>query len=317
MKVSVENLITDQFEIEVVTAGEPADHCYVDKTRVTPEKVTVTGPQSVVEQIASAQVTVSVERAEENIATNGDIVLLDSEGNTVSPERLSLNRTTAAVDVGIMMGKSVPVEFETTGEPASGYRYAGVSSTVSSVRVTGPTEILDSLEALSIKSQQLNINGANKDFKAIISLVDFLPEGIALAEGEATEAEVTIKIQGRDTAAFDMPVDNITVRGLADNMELKFDADTVTVNLIGFAEELEEISASALKGSLDASSLGVGTYSVIIQLQGNYTTAEPIHASVTVTDKNAANGTNSSENEGTDSSGDGGANSGNNGEDGG
>lgn len=296
LKVSVENLITNQFEIEVVTEGTPASGCYIDRTRVTPEKVTVTGAQSVVEQIASARVTVNVEGAEESIATNGDIVLLDENGNVISQERLSLNRTVAAVDVAVMMGKSVPIKFETTGEPASGYRYDGVNSTVSSVRVTGPTEILDSLEELTIKSAQLDMEGANKDFKAIIDLEDFLPDGISLADGEPAEIEVTVKIEGQATKSFDMPVSNITVQGLADNLELQFDSDTVAVKLTGFAEELEDISASELKGTLDASSLSAGTYSAAIQLQGNYTVADLIRVSVTVTDKNASNETDTSGN---------------------
>lgn len=315
LKVSVENLITDQFEIQVVTEGTPASGCYVDKMRVTPEKVTVTGPQSIVEQIFTAQVTVSVDRAEENLATNGDIVLLDAEKNVISQERLSLNRTTAAVDIGIMMGKSVPIKFETTGVPADGYRYDGVSSTVSSVKVTGPTEILDSLEELTIKSAQLDIDGANKDFKAIINLADFLPDGVSLADGEPTETEVTVKIEGQDTKSFDMPVANITVQGLADNLELQYDTDTVAVKLTGYAEELEDISASELKGTLDASSLSAGTYSAAIQLQGNYTVADTIRVSVTVTDKNAANGTDTSGNGDSGLTGNGGTNSGNGGED--
>ncbi len=315
LRVNVENLITNQYEIKVVLEGEPAEYCYVDRTRVTPEKVTVTGPQSVVEQISSAQVAVSVDRAEENIATNGDIVLLDAEGNVISQERLSLNRTTAAVDIGIMMGKSVPVEFEVTGDPASGYRYAGVTSTVSSVNVTGLTEILDSLEVLTIKSAQLNMDGADKDFKAIINLADFLPDGVSLANGAPTETEVTIKIEGQDTKTFDMPVSNITVEGLADNLELKFDSDTVAVNLTGFAEELEEISASELKGTLDASSLKAGTYSAAIELQGNYTAADIVRVSVTVTDKNALNGADTSGNGDSGSSGTEETNSGENGED--
>lgn len=315
LKVSVENLITDQFEIEVVTEGTPASGCYIDRTRVTPEKVTVTGAQSVVDQIASARVTVNVEGAEESIATNGDIVLLDENGNVISQERLSLNRTVAAVDVAVLMGKSVPIKFETTGEPASGYRCDGVNSTVSSVRVTGATEILDSLEELTIQSAQLDIEGANKDFKAIIDLEDFLPDGVSLADGEPAEIEVTVKIEGQATKSFDMPVSNITVQGLADNLELQFDSDTVAVNLTGFAEELEEISASELKGTLDASSLSAGTYSAAIQLQGNYTVADLIRVSVTVTDKNASNGTGTSGSGDSNPAGNSGTSSGNGGED--
>ncbi len=302
MKISVENLITDQIEISTVIEGTPAENCYVSRTKATPEKVTVTGPQSVVEQIATAQVTVNVEKAEEDIATNGDIVLLDSSGEVVSQERLNLNRTVAAVDIVIMMEKSVPIQFETTGEPAEGYRYAGVSSTVSEVKLTGPTELLDSLESLDIESSQLNMAGAAADFKAVVNIRNYLPVGVSLADGEPGEAEVTVQIEGQDTEVFEVPVDNITVEGLAEDLELSFDSDTVTVKLMGFPEQLEEIDASGLMGTLDASAFSAGNYSAVVQIQGDYTAADVVHAAVTVKERGSGGDAGSAGNPGTTSS---------------
>ena len=59
----------------------------------------------------------------EDMATNSKVVLLDKAGNEISQDRLTLNRTSVAVDVKITMGKSVPLKFTTMEPPADGYRY--------------------------------------------------------------------------------------------------------------------------------------------------------------------------------------------------
>jgi YbbR domain-containing protein len=310
LEVSVENLVTDSFEISTVIEGNPASSCYVEKTQVTPEKVTVTGPQSVVEQIATAQVTVNVNKAEEDIATNGEIVLLDNAGDEVSQERLSLNRTTAAVDISIRMEKTVPLQFKTTGEPAEGYRFAGVSSTVSSVKLTGAAEVLDSLNELEISSDGLNIDGATTDCKTVIRLASYLPDGVSLADGEPEETEVTVTIEGQTTRSYEMPVENITVEGLSDSLNLSFDSDSVTVNLSAFVEDFDGISASSLKGKIDASSFAAGTYQAEVMLQGDYQTAEKILVSVTVTENNTEDNGGSTESGGQSSSESGGSDNG-------
>ena len=93
LKVSVENLQTERFSVKVVTKGTPAAYCYVESTSSAPGKITVTGPESVVSQIKTAQAVVDISNAEENVATSSPIVLLDADGNEIPQDRLSLNRT--------------------------------------------------------------------------------------------------------------------------------------------------------------------------------------------------------------------------------
>ena len=68
LKVSVENLQTERFSVKVATKGTPAAYCYVESTSSAPGKITVTGPESVVSQIKTAQAVVDISNAEENVA---------------------------------------------------------------------------------------------------------------------------------------------------------------------------------------------------------------------------------------------------------
>jgi hypothetical protein len=105
-------------------------------------------------------------------------------------------------------------------------------------------------------------------------------------------------------------VENITVEGLSDSLNLSFDSDSVTVNLSAFVEDFDGISASSLKGKIDASSFAAGTYQAEVMLQGDYQTAEKILVSVTVTENNTEDNGGSTESGGQSSSESGGSDNG-------
>ena len=270
MNIKVENLVTKKIAINVETEGSPGSGCSIGRTLVTPEKVTISGPESIVDQIATAQVTVDVTDAEESIATNGDIELLDENGKTISQERLTLNRTRAAVDVVILMGKSVPVKVETSGTPPDGYECSEVTSSVSKVQLTGSAEVLDRIEEIKVTSGRLNISDATSSFNVTLNLLSYLPDGAILADGEPTSIDVSVKISGKETKSYSALTSNITVKNLADDLELEFVNDTFSVKLAGFRDELNNITASSLKATLDASDLTEGTHTVNVQLDGDY-----------------------------------------------
>lgn len=290
LHISVENLVTEKFTISPELEGTPAEYCYIDETKVNPKRVTVTGPESVVSRIETAQVHISVEGAEENVVTNGEIELLDENGETVPQDRLSLNRTKAAVDVVIMMGKSVPLQIQTIGTLQEGYMLGSVSSSVEQVHLTGPPEVLDQISSLEITSQQLDISARTTDFKTVINLLNFLPEEVSLAEGEPANVEISVEIIGQKTKNFRVPVENITVENLADGWKLDFQHNTVSVTLRGFEEDLQKIDASALRGRLDASGLTRGTHTVSVIIEGEYDVAGDVHAAVTVTSEDGQDG---------------------------
>ena len=108
LKICVENLKTEKYAVKVVTKGTPAAYCYVETATADPKKVTITGPESVLSQIATVEAIVDVSGVGEDMATNSKVVLLDEAGNEISQDRLTLNRTSVAVDVKITMGKSEP-----------------------------------------------------------------------------------------------------------------------------------------------------------------------------------------------------------------
>ena len=302
LKVTVENLKSQKFPVKVVTKGTPAAYCYVESAVSTPEKITVTGPESVLEQIATIQATADVNNAEENVETNSAVVLLDNDGNEISQERLSLNRTSVAIDVHIAMGKSVPLKFTTNGTPADGYRYTGSECNDATIKLVGDSDVLSAVSELEISGPAMSIAGATNNINMSIDLAKYLPEGVSLASDQSKQITVTLVIEGEQTKTFAVPIGNITVKSLPSDLALSFNADTVNVTLKGFEETLANVSDNDITGSIDASGFTIGTTSAAIVLDGEYKSADTIYIPVTVSEKNGqtTNGSSGTGGENTD-----------------
>ena len=284
LNITVENLSSGQYEITAVTSGDPADNCYVNEIRISPEKVTVSGPESVINQIATAQVTVDVDGAEESIATNGQIVLLDSDGEEISQDRLTLNRTVAAIDVDILMSGEAQLEFVTTGTPADGSRLIGVTCDVTSVALSGTASGVEAIDTIEIDSDLLDISGASESFTVTVRISDFLPDGVSLADSETDRIQVTVEIESQITETYKVPVSNITVENLASGLEIEFVNDTISVVLTGYEEDLADISEDDITGTMDASSLEAGSQTVTIDIDDSYTVSGTVKTVVTVSE---------------------------------
>ena len=268
--VRVENLVSKSFDIEVLTVGNPGTYCFIEGTSLSPRKVTVSGPESAVSNIAKAQIMIGVEGATEDIVENSEIRLLNANGVVVDRSRLELNRTEVAVDVRIMMRKTVPLKLETTGEPQMGYRYLDMESDVDKVTLVGYSDVMSQIKELVISDSRLDLSRRTESYSVQIHLADQLPNHVSLAEGEPAVVNVSIQLEARSSREFYVPVSNLTVQGLDPELNLEYRSDSVKVKIYGFSEELDLISAAALSGTVDVTGLTAGSYTLRVSFNGEY-----------------------------------------------
>lgn len=87
---------------------------------VHPTNITITGPESVLEQIDRAVASVDVDGMSKSEEREATLYLYDSNGNVVNQNQLenNLGEDGLTVSVEILEMKSVPVIFDVTGTPA-------------------------------------------------------------------------------------------------------------------------------------------------------------------------------------------------------
>ncbi len=279
----VEDLVTQEFDIEVVTDGTPAADCYVESAQAKPSTVTVTGPQSAVELIDSAQVSVNVDEAEEDFTSEEPVLLLDEKGGEVDTERLTVDVDEANVSVKIYMTKEVPLRFDVIGDPAEGYFSSAPECDVESVAIEGDVSVIRDVDEIVIDSTRLDVTNAEQDVTVRLTLSNYLPNGAALTEGESDSIEVTLPVVPAYTKAVEMPTSNLTAANLADGLAMTVRGDSVAVQLTGPEDVVASVNGSRLNGTVDASGLGEGSYDLDVNVETDGSYAATAKASVNIT----------------------------------
>ncbi len=283
LMLDVQDLVSREYEIQVETNGQPSGTCFVESMEVTPNTVTVSGPQSVVDEIDGAWVVLDIAGAEESVSSTEEIVLANANGNAVDTENLTLDVTQAEVTVDILMRKQLPITFEVTGEPADGWWYAAPECEVDTVVLEGDPALLGEMEEFTVGGTKLDVADAEADVTVTLSTEDFLPEGIRLAEDQPEKLVVTLPIVPAVEAEVQLSADAITITGLEDGMDLVIHSDPVTVVLTGTEDDLTRMNANRLDAVLDVSGLEPGDHVLTFHPKTDGTYKAEATISVTIT----------------------------------
>ncbi len=286
LMVEVDNMVTREFEIEIIVEGSPANGYYVYDSKADPGVVNISGPETLVDEIESVRTSIVVSNADQTFTDVGVIQLINGMGIVNDEERLTMDIDQTDVTATIYMRKEVPIEFEVTGEPAEGYWYTDPECDTDTIKIEGDPDVISGIESITLDSSKINIEGASEDVTRQIKLSDALPDGVSLIEGEPDEVTVTVPVVEAETVEVQIPADNITVAGLPENLSLTISTDPVAVTLTGTEPVLDSVDSESLAGTIDASGMGIGLYTVTVPLEtdGSYKAEAEISVSVTGTD---------------------------------
>ncbi|MGI6200811.1 MAG: YbbR-like domain-containing protein [Christensenellales bacterium] len=192
IEVDVEKKLTHQVPVSVETQGRLAEGYWSAGPQSDMETIEVSGPESVVERIAKAQVTLQIDGLKNSVTASYAYVLLDDDGQPVQSENLTVSATKVNIHMDVLGVKEVPVNIEDavlgTQDLPTGYEVKSVTVKPETVRVAGPEDILSTLESVSIES--IDVRGS-KESKTYFQPLK-LPEGVQ-AVG-VSEVTVTVQI---------------------------------------------------------------------------------------------------------------------------
>lgn len=264
MYVNVENLATKQFTIKAVSSGEPAENCAVGDLDASPNVLKVSGPESVVNQIETAQATVNVTGASANLTDSVAPVLYDAEGNSVDSSKLTFNINSITVSAKILDVRTIPVEVAVTGEPAEGYACTQILVDPEKVRIKGSASALNAADKVVIPSDLIDISGTVENIERTIDITGYLPAGVELADANERNVEITVVVEPYVTNTYQVPTSRITAENVPDGYQLTFAEDTVSVEVTGLQSEMDAFTTEGLKAVIDLSGLSEGTHQLSV-----------------------------------------------------
>lgn len=253
VSLDVEASAKREIEVRVNSVGE-VPFGYVSRpTSVSPQRLTVSGPESLVSRIAEAVVDIRLQEARTPISRQFTPLLVDSAGNEV--KGVTVVPQVVQVDVPIQQQvayKTVPVTPSIAGTVALGYRIVGIVVDPTAVTLVGDPGTLNNL--LAINTVPVSVNGAVTDVTVNADLD--LPPQVSMARRQGIVVRAYIEaMDGTQTL-------NVApgALGLAPTLTSVFSPTVVQATVAGPMPLLSAMRAQDVRFEFDLRGLGAGTY---------------------------------------------------------
>ncbi len=290
VQVKIEQNKSDTFPITVTTTGTVRDGYVLGNVQADPERVTVNGPESVIDRISKVVAQVNVSGLSEDSSIDAVLTYYDSDNNEISAEQLANNLGTTGVKVNVTLYHTarIPVTVDTSGVTAAdGYSISEVTWTPEEIQLAGEEEVLDALESIRIPADAVDITSISQRTEQTVDITPYLPEGTRLVDENGNNILVTARVAREGTKSFDIPVGSITVDNLSDSLTVSGygSGDDLEVHIGGPQEQLNSLQLSDLAVSIDLKDCTkAGEYEVPVTITLPSDAADcTVETSVTVT----------------------------------
>ena len=253
--ITVVKRVSKSVPVEVVWVGTTAEGFMIDRENKTLDhpEVTVTGPESVVNTIAKATITVDLDGRRESISESYNYTLCDEQGNPVDAKLITTDVEQVRLDVTIRAVKDLRLTY--TLNPGGGANAENTTVTLSAetIRVSGSEAALENLgDTLSIGS--INLADITRDTTLTFGVA--LPEGITNLTGVN---EVTAEVTFHGLATKEMTVAQIEAVNVPEGLEVELITEKLTVTLRGPTEQISKVTPEDVTAIADFTGAEVGT----------------------------------------------------------
>ena len=243
-----------------------AEGYMLNKTAAVPAEITLRGPTSELDQIASVVATVASDgELSDTTTTPATLELWDENGELFTPQYTTMDSDTANVTLTVYQVRELPLAVDFIGAPTNfdtGSLHYSLSQ--NTLRVAGPARTISELEELTVSDFDLAREfELGRDYQRLVEL----PAGVVSLDGVTS---VTLSFDTSDMESTTLNISQIKAINVPSNYELEILSSLVSgVTLYGPADEIEAISADSVVAQIDCQSvnLTVGQQTIPVTIQ--------------------------------------------------
>lgn len=254
VKLNIENKRSKALSLKTNVTGEVAEGYIVGDVSTDQNLVRITGPESVIGQVAKASIDVDVTGFTSDINTNMEVKLYDAEGHIVSNDNLTQNIKNVGVKVSIWQTAEIPVTFDYTGYAASGYAATGqIETTAAAVTVAGKSNALKHVSEIVVPAEAVDITDATENYVTEIDIRGYLPDNVFLADASQAKIGVTVLIEEKISKRLELRGETVSITGLPEgyNASITGLEETFIIEVIGLSQDLAQVQAANIAGRVD------------------------------------------------------------------
>ena len=254
--VDLESLDTQTFPLVLSLTGQPAAGYQAGDASMDLTEIAVSGPASIVKQVARTRVVVNLDGIRESIDESLQIQVVDDQNKPV--KGLTINPESVRVDIPISQQggfRDVAVKVIVEGQQAAGYRIENIS--VFPPVVTVFAENPDLVNALPgvVETQPLDLQDRREDVSTRLSLD--LPDNITIIGSKTVQVQVSISPIQTSLTLSNQPVNII---GLSEGLSAQVFPPSVDVIISGPVPVLDVLTSKDITISVDCNGLNAGVY---------------------------------------------------------
>lgn len=294
--IEIEDMVSKDFTI-TVTAGDttPSADYEVGTMEANPEKVTITGPESLIDKIDRVMAEVNTAPMNEDTTITSRLIIYDKNQDTLDETEmnyLKFDIGQPVVDIHVDLWRvrgDIQLAVNYSGSPAPGYQVGDVTITPSTISVAGTDEALAQLavegNTIEIPADAVVLEGQDSDVETRLTLSEYMPDDLVVANNvETAIANVSIIPEG--SQEFRVATRDIAIENLDDKLRLVFDTDSVTVRVRETGGQINDLTADEISLSADMKGRGAGDYEIQLEadLPDGYELLVPVKTLVHVSE---------------------------------
>ena len=247
IQIQIEANKTKSFPITVNTSGNLKDGYVLGEAKANPEKIEISGPESVVTSIDKVVASVQLNGESEDTELEARLEIYDANGKSIAMTTLedNLNGETVKVSITVQQKKNVAVYFDTSGiQVADGYVLEDVSAEPETIEVVGEANELDKIDSIKVPAEALQETNLAETVERTVDVANYIPRGLrVLDETKGAPVVVKITVAKAGTKRFEFPVGSISVLNLPNGYKVSYDTTgNIEIAVIGTKEELDSMN---------------------------------------------------------------------------
>ena len=295
IQVDIENQTSVEKTIAVNTGDSTPDKDYeVGSLQANPAKVTISGPESIINKIDKVVAKIDItDMKESNVELDSELKIYDKNQEELSEKQLSYLNLAGVRDNKIKIQaqfwkiqKNVQLQAKYSGSPKYGYEVDSVTVVPETVSLAGTDEALQKLAAqgniVTIPGEYIDVSGKDSDFDVEVDISGLLPENTKLARDINSTVIATVKILPYNSRDYEVSPTQITVENKPENMNYKFEPDKIVARIKAKEEDLDNLQAEDIQMKIDLkdAKAGENTLPVEVSLPKGYELVEDITVKV-------------------------------------